>query len=152
MGKTWRIVFLAASLSPLVGCRVSTGFPPSDGVVHAQGPFTNASLQGAYVFSFDGFEGHGSHVVAVGRLLLDGNGNITGGSERRTEDGFEFRFNLTGSYTVNPDGTGMLTMRFDSSVDTWSIVLSAQGQRVRMVSIEPNNFLNGSLVGEMEKQ
>jgi hypothetical protein len=152
MRRNWLVVILLAGLLPLAGCGGSMGSPFTDGVVNAQGPFTNASLQGPYAFSFSGVESPGSHIVAVGRLVLDGNGNITSGSERRTEDGFEFQFNVTGTYSVNPDGTGRLTMRFDGSVDTWSIVLSAQGQRVRMANIEPNNFLNGALLGEMEKQ
>ncbi len=96
------------------------------GIVRAQGNFSNA---------------------------LDGNGNITSGNERRTEEGgFEFQFPVTGSYAVNADGTGTLTMRFDGRVDTWSIVLVAAGQKVKLVSIEPNNFLAGTILGEMEKQ
>ncbi len=152
MRRNWPIVFIWVSLLPLAGCSRGMGSPFSDGVTHAQGPFNNAALQGPYAFSFSGVESHGSHIVAVGRLVLDGNGNITSGSERRTEDGSEFVFTITGTYSVNTDGTGTLAMRFDGSVDTWSIVLSAQGQFVKMVNIEPNNFLNGALVGEMEKQ
>lgn len=113
----------------------------------------NAVLQGPYGYSFAGFQDGGRFVAAVGRVVLDGAGVITSGSQRRTEEGgFEFSFTVSGSYAVGAEGTGTLTMRFDGSVDTWRLVVVDAGRRVKLVSVEPNNFLNGALLGEMEKQ
>lgn len=138
----------------LVACGGGSGdiFLPQE--AGAQTGQSNASLNGAYGFSFSGFENNGRYIVAVGRIVFDGSGTITGGVERRTETGgFETEFALSGTYAVNSDGTGTVTMVFfGGSVDTWKIVLTAGGQRVKMVSIEPNNFLFGAMVGEMEKQ
>ncbi|MFQ5927324.1 MAG: hypothetical protein ACE5MH_07815 [Terriglobia bacterium] len=153
MRTTMRMVLAALCLASLAGCGGGGSAPLGGEVVNAQGPFTNASLLGSYGYSFGGFESGGNFVAAVGHLVLDGNGNITNGSQRRTEQGgFEFQFTITGNYTVNPDGTGTLTMIFDGSVDTWSLVLVAGGQKVKLVSIEPNNFLFGAIAGEMELQ
>ena len=147
------VALVILSLLLLGGCGESGSMPFPAGAVNAQGGFSNASLQGPYGYGFSGFESGGKHVAAVGRLVLDGNGTITSGSQRRTEEGgFEFQFPVTGNYTVNPDGTGTLTMRFNGSVDTWSIVGLSGGQKARMVSIEPNNFLVGAVSGEMERQ
>lgn len=152
MQKNIFTVLAVLTAISLAACGGSGNSPFGGDVVNAQGPFTNASLQGAYAYSFNGRESDGDFVVAVGRLVLDGNGNITSGTQRRTEQGIEFQFPVTGSYSVNADGTGTLTMRFNGSVDTWGIVVVANGQKVKMISIEPNNFLFGAISGEMEKQ
>ena len=148
-----------ATAAVLAGFLLLTGCGGSGGIflpqpVNAQVGLSNASLTGAYGFSFSGFENNGRYIVAVGRLVFDGNGTITGGIERRTETGgLETEFALSGTYAVNPDGTGTISMVFfGGSVDTWKIVLVGGGQRVKMVSIEPNNFLFGAMVGELEKQ
>ncbi len=122
-------------------------------VVKAQSGDSNSSLQGAYAFRFQGFESGDQHIVANGLLTFDGNGNITGGSEQRTEDGIEFQFSLSGTYAVNSDGTGTLSITFaPNSVDTWNMVLADAGKRAEIVSIEPNNFIGGALSGELIKQ
>lgn len=136
----------------LTGCGSGINVPGGP-VVHANGGTNNGTLLGAYIFSFSGFEGN-NYEVAVGTINFDGNGNITGGTEKRTEQGgFEATFSLSGTYAVNSDGTGTISMKFFSgSIDTWTIAVQGSGQKIKMVSIEPNNFLNGAFVGEMEKQ
>ena len=141
------------SLAALIACGSGGISVPTLPVVHAAPGTSNSTLQGAYIFSFSGFE-RGDYLVAVGTINFDGNGKITGGSQTRTEQGgFEHTFSLSGTYAVNSDGTGTISMQFfGSSIDTWSIAVLNSGQKLRMVNIEPNNFLNGALVGEMEKQ
>lgn len=142
-----RIIVIVLCLLPLANC----GSPR---VVQAQGGFSNATLSGPYAFRFAGVENSGFRVAAVGRVTLDGAGRITNGSERRTEEGgTEFVLALTGSYTVSTDGTGTLTMNLSGGgADTWAAVIAAGGQRVKLVSIQPNSFLFGAVDGEMEKQ
>ncbi|MEE9234478.1 MAG: hypothetical protein V3U28_03445 [Candidatus Acidoferrales bacterium] len=145
-------VWVAVLASCGGGGGVGGGFFDGGKEVSAQGPFSNATLQGTYGYSFQGFESDGDFVVAVGHVVFDGLGNITDGSQRRNEQGFEFQFALTGTYNVNGNGTGRITTLFDTSVDTWKIILVDGGRKVKIVSIEPNNFLLGALVGEMEAQ
>jgi hypothetical protein len=139
-------------MAVLSGCGSGVNVP-SVPVVHAAPGTNNSTLQGTYIFSFSGFEGN-NYVVAAGTITFDGAGKITGGTQRRTEQGgFQQTFSLSGTYGVNADGTGTISMQFfGSSIDTWSIAALNNGQKLRMVSIEPNNFLNGALIGEMEKQ
>lgn len=149
--KLVAILALACS-AVLCACSGGIGAPmvPS---VHAAPGTNNSTLQGTYIFTFSGFEGN-NYLVAVGTITFDGNGKISGGSETRTEQGgFQGTFALSGTYAVNADGTGTISMQFfGSSIDTWSIAVLNSGQKLRMISIEPNNFVNGALVGEMEKQ
>jgi hypothetical protein len=141
-----------ASLAALSACSGGINVPTIP-VVHAAPSPNNSTLQGTYIFSFSGFEG-ANYLVAVGTITFDGNGGITAGSQTRTEQGgFQHTFTLSGNYAVNSDGTGTISMQFfGSSIDTWSIAVLSSGQKLRMASIEPNNFLNGALAGEMEKQ
>jgi len=140
-------------LAFLIACGSGGISLPSVPTVHAAPGPNNSTLQGAYIFSFSGFEGN-NYLVAVGTINFDGNGKITSGSQTRTEQGgFEHTFSLSGTYAVGSDGTGTISMQFfGSSIDTWSIAVLNSGQKLRIASIEPNNFLNGALMGEMEKQ
>lgn len=144
---------LAFAFLAVIGCSGGGISLPPEPVVHAAPGTNNATLLGSYIFSFSGFEGN-NYVVAAGTINFDGAGKITGGSQTRSEQGgFQQTFALSGTYAVNADGTGTISMQFfGTSVDTWSIAVQSTGQKLRMVSVEPNNFINGALVGEMEKQ
>lgn len=147
MRKQLWILIVVLALLPLASCGRTR-------IVHAQIGFSNASLSGPYAFDFSGEENGGAPVAAVGRLTFDGNGGITTGNERRTEiGGVETAFSLTGSFSVNSDGTGTLTMNLGSGfVDTWSMAITSGGQMVKLVSVQPNTFTLGVVAGELIKQ
>jgi hypothetical protein len=85
------------------------------------GGFTNASLNGQYAFVTSGevFPNGGAEmsIARTGSFTADGNGNITGGVEDVVSPGVTPNLAVTinnGSYTVNADGRGTLTLNVTS--------------------------------------
>ena len=74
-----------------------------NGLAYAQG-FTNESFQGNYAFS----GGAGTRTVVFGVGFADGEGNYSGPAIQRV-GGRKYEVNLEGTYTVNADGTGIMT-------------------------------------------
>lgn len=147
MRKQLYSLIIMLVLLPLAGCAGTR-------IVHAQIGFSNATLSGPYAFDFRGEENGGVPVAAVGHVSFDGNGGITAGNERRTEDGgVESAFSLIGSYSVNSDGTGTIRMNLGNGFfDNWAIAVTSGGQTVKLVSIQPNTFAFGVVAGELVKQ
>jgi len=56
-----------------------------------------------------------SPVAGFGSLTADGKGNITGGTETFNAGGSVCTGTITGTYSVNPDGTGASTFTFTST-------------------------------------
>ena len=83
------------------------------------GNYTLASLNGTYAFTTSGEVITGSSAIPmtrVGSFAADGSGHITGGIEDVNTSGTPSAPNAVtgGSYTVNPDGRGTLTLNFAS--------------------------------------
>lgn len=155
--------------------------------------FTKSSLAGKYAFRLVGEKGFSAEsgasgldgaprqdILRVGVFTSDSVGNLTGHTLATTDDntGDTVLINFTwkGSYTVNPDGTGTLTVfsgptliltsctdqtipasvTCDSSwegAETYSIVLSAGNTTIDMV--ETDNSGGGAkifLTGQAKKQ
>jgi hypothetical protein len=116
--------------------------------------FSNSSLQGQYAFSMTGTTASTSGGTVepfsrVGSFIADGKGNITGGAEDITifQNGSnEFDF-TAGSYTVNGDGRGTLSLTDSSGILTFSITLtsSTNGYLVDMPA-DGLSAANGSFV------
>lgn len=82
--------------------------------------YSNASLQGPYVFSFSGNDPNGPVYIA-GRFVADGAGTITDGvSDVQHVGSPSVQQALTGAYTVQPDGRGTLTFTLGGSQQTAS--------------------------------
>jgi hypothetical protein len=101
--------------------------PPSGG-------FTNASLSGAYVFSMTGSTADNtfgtSSFSRVGVFSADGKGDIatTGGLEDVHKFGADNIFSITGgSYVVNADGRGTLSLITSGGTVQYSISLVSPG-------------------------
>jgi hypothetical protein len=77
-------------------------------VVHAAG-FTNASISGGYAFGISGTAVN-SPEAGSGVVTADGNGNITSGEETVNIGGISCHATLTGTYSVNANGTGIATV------------------------------------------
>ena len=112
----------AAACSP--GHPIITPPPPS-------GNYSLASLNGTYAFTTSGEVITGSSAIPmarVGSFSADGNGHITGGIEDVNTSGTPSTANAitSGSYTVNSDGRGTLTLTFASgnSIDLGIVVTS----------------------------
>jgi len=97
--------------------------PPNNG-------FTTSNLSGQYAFSMSGSENTANGIeplTRVGVFIADGNGNITGGAEDITIFGTlteELDF-TGGTYTVNSDGRGTLTLNNSTGSLLLSIVLTS---------------------------
>jgi len=156
--------------------------------------FTKSSLAGKYAFRLVGEKGFSAEsgasgldaaprqdILRVGVFTSDGVGNLTGHTLATTDDntGNTVLINFTwkGSYTVNSDGTGTLTVSGDPTkliltsctdqtipasvtcdlswegAETYSIVLSAGNTTIDMV--ETDNSGGGAkifLTGQAKKQ
>jgi hypothetical protein len=71
--------------------------------------FSLKSVRGTYATTI-----HGT-VDATGTLVADGAGNVTGGTETVSDGTNVCAGSIDGSYTVNPDGTGTLTISFTTT-------------------------------------
>src|SRR5690242_16823333 len=111
--------------------------------IHAEPGFSNGSFSGAYVFHFSGSGGHSfiglfvnseevqipipTPFAGMGELRADGDGNIVSGSSGTiineemnqpfTVVDHSCDMNFTGTYTVNQDGTGTMTLIPDGPCD-----------------------------------
>lgn len=104
-------------------------------VIRADGGLSNANLAGTYVFHFSGNSGHSfitlflnseqvnipaaTPLAGIGEILADGNGNIVSGTGTIINQELNQPFivvehscdmTFTGSYSVNADGTGTMTL------------------------------------------
>jgi hypothetical protein len=93
--------------------------------------FSNASLAGQYVFSMSGSFADTAvdadePYTRTGVFIADGGGNITGGMEDVNLAGStnEYTF-TTGTYTVNGNGTGTMSLTDSSGAITFAITLSS---------------------------
>ena len=100
------------SVLTAVGCGSYGGSPT---LINPKGNFSNASLNGAYVYEIHGASqsnlGNFSPYREVGVFIADGQGNI--GKSTPGSDDASFSANgvgVTGTYTVAQDGTGSITM------------------------------------------
>ncbi len=73
--------------------------------IHTTGNYSNASLNGTYVYEVHGDSALGVY-REVGAFTADGNGNITAGSDDSSLAG---NITFTGTYQVFNDGTGSLS-------------------------------------------
>lgn len=100
--------------------------PPNNG-------FTDSNLQGQYAFSMTGSVANNGSITGVspfvraGSFIADGKGGISGGAEDVTTFGSgteELDF-TGGSYTVNSDGRGSLSLIDTTGTVTFSITLAS---------------------------
>ena len=114
--------------------------------------FSLGSVRGSYATSV-----HGT-VDATGTLVADGAGNVTGGTETVSDGTNVCTGTITGSYTVNPDGTGTLTIHFTTTstihgacpspsnpmINNAAIVVVSRN-RILSSGTDPNLLESGSL-------
>jgi hypothetical protein len=79
----------------------------------APGPFTAASLKGAYAFTLGGIDANGNPLALGGILPADGNGNIASGVLDFNDNGnVSLGSSIAGPYTVSTTGRGLATSAF----------------------------------------
>lgn len=131
-----------------IGCGTGngvSGFAP-------RGNFSDASLNGQYVYQISGTDFssnfNGVPYREAGVFVADGNRHITGGTDDFAEGSGDVVSNsLTGSYSVNNDGTGQITLHVGSSSLTFAITLLGSS---KIYLIEADSSVNA--MGIAEKQ
>lgn len=72
--------------------------------------YTNASLKGTYVFTETGLPSAAGAIASAGLLTADGNGGISGTITQRIPGQFAASRGAIGTYQINQDGSGSLTL------------------------------------------
>ena len=119
------------------------GFIPS-------GSFSNASLNGQYVYQIEGFDFGGTTVVPyreAGVFTANGNGSITSSTDDFSESAGVATTVSTGSYTISNDGTGSLIL--NSNLQTIHLAVTMVSAS-KIYLVEGDTLLNGG--GLAEKQ
>lgn len=123
--RLFAVLSLSAVILIIAGCGGSNNPTP-------QGGFTNASVNGAYAFSLSGADGLGFFAVA-GSLQMDGAGHITAGAMDINRLGTNNQAQpvtnvaVSGSYSVRPDGRGVVTLNSASAnFGLTFVIISAQ--------------------------
>jgi hypothetical protein len=117
---------------------------PEMDATHAKSGFSLRSIKGTYGFFFV--------VQAVpslqpesgtGVITADGKGYVTGIETFNTGDQVCVDVGLSGTYTVNPNGTGTMSINFDSQTQdcsgsfTTSFVILDGGKIIRLAGTDP---------------
>lgn len=109
--------FAALGIMTLKVPDLSTGHTPSEAALSAPQPPTQGghpsysvkSLREPHGFSYSGSHKTLGPIASSGRMHFDGRGNM--GAEYTTVvNGVTFTGSFTGTYTVNPDGTGSIVV------------------------------------------
>jgi hypothetical protein len=95
----------------------------STNIIHTTGNYSNASLNGTYVYAIHG-DSLGGFYREVGAFTADGAGNITAGSDDSSFNSGGLPVTFTGSYTVGNDGTGFVTFSNSAVAQGGAITLA----------------------------
>ena len=136
-----RLLLLAASALLLSSCGDSKN-------KQTETTFTNASLQGSFVFSVSGTDQIDGDFSAAGSFQADGAGKITSGMEDvNFASGVDPGVAISGVYRIDADGHGTVTLNDASGpIDFFEIQLAKNG------SAKIVNFDSTGAGGTLEKQ
>ena len=129
MRKILLTLISIVALGALVGCggNSSNNTPvPSGPTGGNNAGFTTASLKGTYVFAVNGINPSNNFAV-VGTFSADGTGSITSGTRDTINDtgGQVLGEAISGTYKVNQDGRGQMTLTGSSGQAIYPFVLSS---------------------------
>src|SRR6266478_67917 len=121
-----------------------TGFIP-------KGNFSNASLNGQYVYQIEGFDFsnsvNGVPYREAGVFTANGSGGITSATDDFSEGSTVFPTTSTGSYAISKDGTGSLS--FNNALGTINLAVTMVSAS-KVYLVEGDTVLNAG--GLAEKQ
>jgi hypothetical protein len=89
--------------------------------------FSNGVLSGHYAFEFTGQFPSGPFYLA-GSFQADGNGNVTAGTQDRSDATGVHSESISGTYSVTSDGRGTLTLVSSSGTTDYRFVISGPGR------------------------
>jgi hypothetical protein len=156
MRKILLTLLSIALIAPLVAC----GGGSSNSVLVPAAPsggnpagFSNASLTGSYTFAAHGLTNNNKFAVA-GAFTADGNGRITSGTRDTVNDagGQALGESIAGTYTVNQDGRGLLTLAGNSGTTYYLFVLSSPSAGKLFQNGTTSNSVVSDAVGRFQLQ
>jgi hypothetical protein len=114
----------------------------------AYGQDACANLQGSYGFSRNGTAGSGTiSAAAVGVIVFDGVGNVSG-HDTTSVNGNIIRRTFSGTYVVNPDCTGSITVTFITGtpgrVSPSDFVIVDDGKGLLLINTNAGEVILGS--------
>jgi hypothetical protein len=114
-----------------------------------------SNLEGSYGFSRSGTAGSGAiSAAAVGVLVFDGAGNVTG-HDTTSVNGNIIRRTFSGTYTMNPDCTGSMTVTFltgtPGRVSPSDFVIVDDGKGLLLINTNAGEIILGSARRQFRK-
>ena len=106
---------------------------------------SEATLDGKYLFSYDGYELKGNKKIPfaqAGYEVYDGNGHVKGVYSGNFGGEIVRKQPFRGTYTVNADCTG--TVRYTDGT-VYDQYISPDGSKVEFVQVKPARFVGGGL-------
>ncbi|MGA9851377.1 MAG: hypothetical protein WBR15_00355 [Gammaproteobacteria bacterium] len=137
-------LYTAPNLPPAGGTVTITAIEQSNTALSGSATlsigYSNASLNGDYVFSLDGLN-HGVPWFVIGEFSTDGAGQISNGlQDINNGTTVSTKTAFTGSYSINSDGSGSLSL----GTLKFQLVLQAGGPAF-LVSVSNGTTIAGSL-------
>jgi hypothetical protein len=146
-----KIIYLCLGLLALLFC---AGCGNNNGTVPGfipKGNFSNASLNGQYVYQIEGFDFsaniNGVAYREAGVFTANGNGVITSASDDFAEGNTFLSTNSTGTYAISNDGTGSLS--FNNALGPINLAVTLVSSS-KVYLVEGDRVLNAG--GLAEKQ
>jgi len=97
-------------------------------------PLNNSKFVGQYAFQLSGFDTNGAY-EAVGYIKADGKGHILSGSEDVNDAaGPSLGLSITGTYQVDADNRGVMTINSPSGTNTLRFAFNKSGSNGRLIS------------------
>ena len=113
------------------------------------GNFSNASLKGQYAYQLTGVDTTASFREA-GVFTADGSGNITGGTDDFAEGTTIASGSSSGSYTVNNDGTGVVSISISDGRVLQLALTLVSSSKVYLMVTQTFDFANGAGIAELQ--
>ncbi len=132
---------------------VVAGRLTTDIKVHAQQGCSASSLNGTYGYKMDGsyFDnvGNAYQYSAVGRMVADGNGGLTG-VETNSNYGMPTRnVTYTGTYTVNDNCTGSIVLKLTNAPTNYDFVILPSVNQMNLIETESGITITGVATAQL---
>lgn len=96
----------------------------------AETKFNNASLNGTYGYLSQAFADNFNPAAAIGRITFDGKGNVVGFYKAIEQGSLTGKVTYKGTYTVDADGIGQLTIMRGSGSFSNDFVIVDGGREI----------------------
>lgn len=108
----------------------------------------NSKLEGQYAFYFTGFDSNGVY-EAAGSFTANGKGTLKGTEDVNNVAAPSTDMSITGTYTVNSDNRGTMTIDSPLGAFTYKFALNVKGNKGRFVSFDQTG-VRGSGILELQ--